>query len=68
VTNPLERLNRETKRRSDVVGISRRCGHSPRRRLAAGAEQWATTSRYMTLETLDTISDTAPVSLPAMAV
>jgi hypothetical protein len=31
-------------------------------------DKWATTPRYMTLETLGTISDTAPVSLPAMAV
>jgi len=31
-------------------------------------DEWATTRRYMTLETLGTVSDTAVVSLPAMAV
>jgi len=30
-------------------------------------DEWATTRRYMSLETLGTVSDTAPVSLPAMA-
>ena len=29
-------------------------------------DEWATTRRYMSLETLGTVSDTAPVSLPAM--
>jgi hypothetical protein len=35
---------------------------------AVHAIKWATTRRYMTLETLGMVSDTAVVSLPAMAV
>ena len=32
------------------------------------SDEWATQrARYMTLETIGTISDTAPVSLPALA-
>lgn len=70
-TNPLERLNREIKRRSDVVGIFPNEGAVTRLVGALLLEQndeWATTRRYMTLETLGTVSDTAVVSLPAMAV
>jgi putative transposase len=71
VTNPLERINREVKRRSDVVGIFPNEAAVIRLVGALLLEQndeWATTRRYMTLETLGTVSDTAVVSLPAMAV
>ena len=70
-TNPLERINREIKRRSDVVGIFPNEAAVIRLIGALLLEQndeWATTRRYMTLETLGTVSDTAVVSLPAMAV
>ncbi|TDH57841.1 IS256 family transposase [Dankookia rubra] len=70
-TNPIERLNGEIKRRTDVVGIfpndaaiTRLIGAI----LLEQSDEWATQrARYMTLETIGTISDTAPVSLPALA-
>ena len=68
-TNPVERLNAEIKRRTDVVGIfpneasiTRLVGAI----LMEQTEEWAVQrSRYMTLETLAPIGDDAPVSLPA---
>jgi transposase-like protein len=70
-TNPIERLNGEIKRRTDVVGIfpneaaiTRLVGAI----LLEQSDEWATQrARYMTLETISAISDTAPVSLPAVA-
>ncbi len=70
-TNPLERVNKELKRRSDVVGIFPNEAAVIRLIGALLLEQndeWATTRRYLTLETLGTVSDNAVVSLPVMGV
>jgi transposase-like protein len=70
-TNPIERLNDEIKRRSDVVGIFPTEAGATRLIGALLLEQndeWAAQrSRYMTLETIAPLSDDALVSLPALA-
>ncbi|HEY1995004.1 MAG TPA: IS256 family transposase [Edaphobacter sp.] len=70
-TNSLERLNGEVKRRTDVVGIFPNEDAIYRLVGAILLEQndeWAVQrARYMTLETIATLSDDATVSLPAMA-
>jgi putative transposase len=70
-TNPIERLNGEIKRRTDVVGIFPNEAAAIRligAILLEQSDEWATQrARYMTLETIGSISDTAPVSLPALA-
>src|SRR4051812_15739565 len=70
--NPLERLNGEIKRRTDVVGIfpneaaiTRLVGAL----LLEQSDEWAVQrTRYMTLETIAPLSDSASVSLPTLAV
>ena len=71
-TNGLERLNGEIKRRTDVVGIFpndeaivRLVGAILLEQNDEGAVQRA---RYMTLETMATLSDDPVVGLPAMVV
>ena len=69
-TNPLERLNKEIKRRSDVVGIFPNDDAITRLVGALMMEQndeWAVSRRYMALESLASIVDDAPVRLPAVA-
>ena len=70
-TNSLERLNGEVKRRTDVVGIFP--NEEAIYRLVGAIlleqnDEWSVQrARYMTLETIATLSDDAIVSLPAMA-
>ncbi|AMK25520.1 IS256 family transposase [Sphingobium sp. TKS] len=69
--NPIERLNGEIKRRTDVVGIfpneeaiTRLVGAI----LLEQNDEWAVQrSRYMTLESVSGLSDNAIITLPAMA-
>src|ERR1700761_3839589 len=70
-TNPIERLNGEIKRRTEVVGIFRNEDAIVRLIGAILLEQndeWAVQrARYMTLETIVPLSDDPTVSLPAIA-
>lgn len=69
-TNPLERVNREVKRRADVIGIFPNDEAIVR---LVGAlmletnDEWAVARRYMSLETLARVTDNPIVRLPAAA-
>lgn len=83
-TNPIERLNGEIKRRTDVVGVRRcartdgTCASLPNENaisrlvgaiLMEQTEEWAVQrARYMTLETLAPVCDNPFVSLPVAQV
>jgi transposase-like protein len=69
-TNPIERLNGEIKRRSDVVGIFPNDAAVVRLVGALMLEQndeWAVCRRYMSLESLAPISDNPIIKLPGVA-
>lgn len=68
-TNPLERLNAEIKRRTNVVGIFPNDAAIVRLVGAMMLEQndeWSLNRRYMQLEGLQTLSDTVPTRLSAV--
>lgn len=70
-TNPIERLNGEIKRRTEVVGIFPNDDAIVRlvgALLLEHNDEWAVQrARYMTLETIAQMSDDPLISLPAMA-
>ena len=69
-TNPLERLNKEIKRRADVVGIFPNDEAIVRLVGALMLEQsdeWAVSRRYFSLESLASLADTGSPKLPAVA-
>lgn len=68
-TNPLERLNAEIKRRTNVVGI---LPNEPAITRLVGAllveqnDEWQLQRRYLTLEGLQALADNQPVRLSAV--
>jgi putative transposase len=68
-TNPLERLNAEIKRRTDVVGIFP--NDAAIRRLVGAllleqSDEWSLQRRYMQLEGLQSLADNRPARLSAV--
>ena len=69
-TNPLERVNKEIKRRANVVGIFPNDEAVVRLVGALMLEQsdeWAVSRRYFSLESLASLADTDPCKLSVMA-
>lgn len=68
--NPLERGNKEIKRRADVIGVFPNTAAVIRLVGALMLEQndeWSVSRRHMTLETIGTLSDNPRISPPALA-
>lgn len=69
-TNPLERLNKEVKRRADVVGIF---PNEPSIMRLVGAilleqnDEWQLQHRYMTLETMNAVADEPSLAITNIA-
>ena len=69
-TNPLERVNKEIKRRADGNGIFPNTAaviHLVGAPMLEQNDEWLVSRRYRTLKTIGTLSDTPFISLPALA-
>lgn len=69
-TNPLERVNREIKRRSEVIGIfpnDEAIGRLVGALMLETNDEWIVARRYMSLETLARVTDNPNTRLPAVA-